>query len=66
MDVAIAAAEEEAVGAGADGRDVAALEEGARVVVGDADLGRVEEVEGPPLSRPAGLVSLLGRVKKIK
>ena len=58
---AVIAAEEKAVGAGADGRDVVALEEGARagggfvasiiiVVVGELDLGCVEEVEGPPLA----------------
>lgn len=48
----VIAAEEEAVGARADGRDVIALKEGASaalVGVGDLDLGCIEEVEGPPL-----------------
>ena len=50
---AVIAAEEQAVGAGAHGRDVAAaLEDGARVVGvvgGEGDLCCVKEVEGSPL-----------------
>jgi hypothetical protein len=49
---AVVAAEEQAVRAGADGRDVVALERGAGVVlvvVRQLDLGCVEEVEGSPL-----------------
>jgi hypothetical protein len=49
---AVVAAEEQAVGAGAYGRDVVALEGGAGVVlvvVGQLDLGCVKEVEGSPL-----------------
>lgn len=48
--MAVGAAEEEAVGAGADAGDLVAVEEGARlVVVGELDLADVEEVEGFPL-----------------
>jgi len=47
--VAVIAAEEEAIGAGADARDVVALEEAARVVVGEAHGADVEEIEGLPL-----------------
>jgi hypothetical protein len=42
---AVIAAQEQAVGAGADGRDIVALEDGAGVVVSDFDLGGVKEVE---------------------
>lgn len=60
--VAIVAGEEEAVGAGADGGDVVGLEEGARVVVGDADGGDFEEVEVLPLfGWEAGLASAPAR-----
>lgn len=47
--VAIEAPEEEAVGPRADAGYVVALEEGARVVVGEFDLADFEEVEGLPL-----------------
>lgn len=48
--VAIVAAEEKAVGAGADAGDRVAFEKGARVVVGrELDLADVEEVKGLPL-----------------
>jgi hypothetical protein len=47
--VAVIAAEEEAVGAGADLGDFVALKQEARFVVGHADLRDVEEVEFPPL-----------------
>lgn len=48
--MAVGAAEEEAVGAGADAGYLVAVEEGARlVVVGELDLADVEEVEGFPL-----------------
>ena len=80
---AVIAAEDQAVGAGADGGDLVAFEEGAgaaagvgvvvvvgggRVggggmgVVGELDLGCVEEVEGPPLGEGWGLrlVKLVG------
>lgn len=50
--VAVGAAEEEAIGAGADAGDLVAVEEGARlVVVGELDLADIEEVEGFPLRR---------------
>lgn len=48
-DVSIARAEEQAVGAGADARDVVALKELAGVVVGQRHLRDVEEVERLPL-----------------
>lgn len=52
--MAVRAAEEEAVGAGADAGDLVAVEEGARlVVVGELDLDDIEEVEGFPLRRRA-------------
>lgn len=48
--MAVRAAEEEAVGAGADAGDFVAVEKGARLVVfGELDLADVEEVEGFPL-----------------
>lgn len=53
--MAVRAAEEEAVGAGADAGDLVAVEEGARLVVfGELDLADIEEVEGFPLRRRAG------------
>lgn len=51
VDVAIVGAEEEAIGAGADARDVIAFEEGAGFVVGDLDLGGIKEVKRPPRQR---------------
>lgn len=57
--MAVRAAEEEAVGAGADAGDLVAVEEGARlVVVGELDLADIEEVEGFPLRRRARGVSV--------
>lgn len=47
--VAIVAPEKQAVGSGADTRYVVALEEGARVVIGESNLADFEEVEGLPL-----------------
>ena len=52
-DISIVAAEEEAIGPGADLGDLVAFEQEARLVVGQADLADLEEVEFPPLSRLA-------------
>lgn len=51
VDVAIVGAEEEAIRTGADAGDGIALEEGACLVVGDLDLGSIEEVKRPPRQR---------------
>lgn len=57
--MAVRAAEEEAVGAGADAGDLVAVEEGARlVVVGELNLADIEEVEGFPLRRRASGISV--------
>jgi len=54
---AIVAAEKEAFGPGAHTGDIVTCEEGARIVVGDLDLGCVEEVKRPPL-RAHGVSSI--------
>ena len=49
-DPSIVRPEEEAVGTGADARDLVALEELLGFIVGERDLGDFEEVERLPLS----------------
>ena len=47
--IPIAASEEEAVGAGAYRGNIVALEEGSGIVVGELDVGHIEEVKRLPL-----------------
>ena len=64
--VSIIATEEQAIGAGADARYLAALEEGSRLVVAGFDLADLEEVECFPLRKEKGSVRLAAFKATIK